>query len=193
MGKQLKERSGFGCSCAASTEGGEPRQRRAGSGLRWFHCREFVATRTGTAGGAVRFSASRARSSAGEQEKPTSALLARPMLRRSREPRRATKRQIIAARVERTSRLCVLIIQSCRERSIGSCRRISETSSCDSERLNTAECAARVQSCLDNARTPRVKTQDCSEFPARQLTNRRMRTFIATPSARNVNNTEDPP
>jgi hypothetical protein len=27
----------------------------------------------------------------------------------------------------------------------------------------------------------------------RQLTNRRMRTFIATPSARNVNNTEDPP
>ena len=26
-----------------------------------------------------------------------------------------------------------------------------------------------------------------------QLTNRRMRTFIATPSARNVNNTEDPP
>ena len=27
----------------------------------------------------------------------------------------------------------------------------------------------------------------------RQLTNRRMRTFIATPSAKNVNNTEDPP
>ena len=27
----------------------------------------------------------------------------------------------------------------------------------------------------------------------RQFTNRRMRTFIATPSARNVNNTEDPP
>jgi hypothetical protein len=27
----------------------------------------------------------------------------------------------------------------------------------------------------------------------RQLTNRRMRTFIATPSARNVNSTEDPP
>jgi hypothetical protein len=27
----------------------------------------------------------------------------------------------------------------------------------------------------------------------RQLTNRRMRTFIAAPSARNVNNTEDPP
>ena len=26
-----------------------------------------------------------------------------------------------------------------------------------------------------------------------QFTNRRMRTFIATPSARNVNNTEDPP
>jgi hypothetical protein len=26
-----------------------------------------------------------------------------------------------------------------------------------------------------------------------QLTNRRMRTFIAAPSARNVNNTEDPP
>jgi hypothetical protein len=26
-----------------------------------------------------------------------------------------------------------------------------------------------------------------------QLTKRRMRTFIATPSARNVNNTEDPP
>ena len=28
---------------------------------------------------------------------------------------------------------------------------------------------------------------------ARQLTNLRMRTFIATPSARNVNSTEDPP
>jgi hypothetical protein len=27
----------------------------------------------------------------------------------------------------------------------------------------------------------------------RQFTNRRMRTFIAAPSARNVNNTEDPP
>ena len=27
----------------------------------------------------------------------------------------------------------------------------------------------------------------------RQFTNRRMRTFIATPRARNVNNTEDPP
>ena len=31
------------------------------------------------------------------------------------------------------------------------------------------------------------------QLRVRQLTNRRMRTFIATPSARNVNNTEDPP
>jgi hypothetical protein len=31
------------------------------------------------------------------------------------------------------------------------------------------------------------------EIEMRQLTNLRMRTFIATPSARNVNSTEDPP
>jgi hypothetical protein len=65
--------------------------------------------------------------------------------------------------------------------------------SCSSERSKTSPCATRVQSCWDNARTPMVKTRDCSGFRARQLTNRRMRTFIATPSARNVNNTEDPP
>ncbi len=37
----------------------------------------------------------------------------------------------------------------------------------------------------DNISTKRIEM--------RQLTNLRMRTFIATPSARNVNNTEDPP
>jgi hypothetical protein len=31
------------------------------------------------------------------------------------------------------------------------------------------------------------------ELEDAQLTNRRMRTFMATPSARNVNKTEDPP
>ena len=37
------------------------------------------------------------------------------------------------------------------------------------------------------------RTQETNFCEAVQLTNRRMRTFIATPSARNVNNTEDPP
>ena len=40
----------------------------------------------------------------------------------------------------------------------------------------------------DNSEGPR-ETILCSG----QLTNRRMRTFIAAPSARKVNNTEDPP
>jgi hypothetical protein len=127
MGVLRKERCGIGHSRAAESEGGEPRQSRAGCWLRRFNRRELVAAHAGVAGGAVRFLPSRASSCAGEPNL-TSSLFAWPLPRRSREPRRATRRPIFVARRMRASRLCVLIIQSCRERSIGSCRRNTSNS-----------------------------------------------------------------
>jgi hypothetical protein len=50
---------------------------------------------------------------------------------------------------------------------------------------------------LPIASRPRKSQSFCctsaKRIEMRQFTNRRMRTFIATPSARNVNSTEDPP
>jgi hypothetical protein len=51
--------------------------------------------------------------------------------------------------------------------------------------LNRLGAAQELILLFDDVPTPWIE--------ARQLTNLRMRTFIATPSARNVNSTEDPP
>jgi hypothetical protein len=66
-------------------------------------------------------------------------------------------RLIIVARVERTPRLCVLIIQSCRERSIGDpAGELVELTSCGSERLTTPRAPQQVNLACDNAWISRV-------------------------------------
>ncbi len=47
-----------------------------------------------------------------------------------------------------------------------------------------------LENCIPRRGNPAPQTKP---FDATQFTNRRMRTFIATPSARKVNSTEDPP
>jgi len=109
---------------AHHSDGGEPRRgetptRFAACRLLESVCREFVAALTGRSSGAFRRSAFRVGLCAGKEGNLTSNLLARIPLRESLEPSHATMRRIFIARVARFSHLCVLIIQSCRARSIG--------------------------------------------------------------------------
>jgi hypothetical protein len=69
----------------------------------------------------------------------------------------------------------------------GPCRRItSNCFSCSPQQfLNRLGAMQELILLFNDIPTPWIE--------ARQLTNLRMRTFIATPSVRNVNNTEDPP
>jgi hypothetical protein len=104
------------------------------------------------------------------------------MLRACRQRSRDARRQIVVTWAERPSRLCVLmnpILPGAIQRT---CRRNLKNHS-----LAGPDLSARARAELGNhrGRSSRERT--------RQLTNRRMRTFIATPSARNVNKTEDPP
>ncbi len=78
---------------------------------------------------------------------------------------------------ERFPRFCVLMNLTCRDRvSLG----------------NLAGENFLVKNFLLGVRTS-FPEQTGTKTVVRQFTNRRMRTFIATPSARKVNKTEDPP
>ena len=89
---------------------------------------------------------------------------------------RNPRRQVFVAGMKRFSRLCVLMNPYPAGRSIHPdlAGYILEKTSSPADR------------------TVPGGTQEVN-LQVRQLTNRRMRTFIAAPSARNVNNTEDPP
>jgi hypothetical protein len=81
--------------------------------------------------------------------------------------------------------------KSCRARSIGTMpAKYSKTSSYGAKQ--SPDCSRRRKSSILLGRS-RPRGARGAKAKPRQLTNRRIRTFIATPSARNVNNTEDPP
>ncbi len=85
-----------------------------------------------------------------------------------------------------SSRLCVLInpiLPSAIHRDHAG--EMLENTSCGLKQSLDRFSAYQESNLWDNTSTKRIEM--------RQLTNRRMRTFIATPSARNVNSTEDPP
>jgi hypothetical protein len=124
----MAERSGelrnSGPNGLVQSGGGEPRRgetptsRRA----RWLLKsvgREFAAALPGQSEEAVLRSASRTRICAGKEGKLTFNLLAPILPPKSLEPSHATMRRIFIAGVTRSFVLCVLIIQSCRARSIG--------------------------------------------------------------------------
>jgi hypothetical protein len=126
-GKRMADRSRElrhkGANVAHHFDGGEPRRRETPTRFTACRllksvCREIVAALTGRFGGAFRRSASRVGLCAGKQGNLTSNLLAPVSLLRSLEPSHATMRRIFVAWVARFSHLCVLIIQSCRPRSI---------------------------------------------------------------------------
>jgi hypothetical protein len=123
MADKPRELRHKGANVAHHSDGGEPKRgetptRFAACRLLESVCRELVAALTGRSSGAFRRSAFRV-GLCGKQGKLTSNLLARISLRKSLEPSHATMRRIFIAGVARSFLLCVLIIQSCRARSIG--------------------------------------------------------------------------
>src|SRR5271166_4548838 len=96
------------------------------------------------------------------------------------------RRPVSVVGAERPSRLCVLITQSCRARSIG-----TKPAKYLKILLLQPETMPNCFGATHYEIFPRASEPNGIE--TRQFTNRRMRTFIATPSDRNVNSTEDPP
>jgi hypothetical protein len=202
MADKSRELRHKGANSVHHSDGGEPRRRKTPIRCTAYRllesvCREIVAALAGRFGSAFPGSVSRVGLCAGKQGNLTSILLALVLPLRSLEPSHATMRRIFIARVARFSHLCVLIIQSCRPRSIrtmpakhfNSVFSVAGQPWIGSAILNRSANLRRSNFLRHH---PELSGRD-SQVRVRQLTNRRILTFIATPSARNVNSTEDPP
>lgn len=165
------------------TRGISRRASRTSSKVRRSVCREFVANVAEVLGRAVRPLARAWSCRVSGAEKTSSRARARSMQRSERQWRRSPSRPIFVAGVGRLSRLCVLmnpILPGAIPRDLAGEILIIVLLPVQALRLG-------------QELNLTISAADPARIATRQFTNRRMRTFMATPRARNVNNTEDPP